>query len=72
MFDDLDSNGLLSGTLIRQGPVRSEVLGDAERSLGVKSNQVEEVKVRSLHTINSKSDFVIYIRSVNKFCSYFT
>ena len=51
----LDSNGLLTGKLISQGSMRNEVLGEATRSLGVKSNQVEEVKVRSLHIMNYKS-----------------
>jgi len=42
--DQPDLNGLLIGKLISQGSVRSDILGDAARSLGVKSNQVEEVK----------------------------
>ena len=53
--DDLDSNGLLTGKLINQGSIRSKVLSEAARSLGVKSNQVEEVKVRFLNTIIKKS-----------------
>ena len=41
----LDSNRLLLGSLISQGPSKSDLVGEA-RTKGVSLNEMEEVKVR--------------------------